>query len=690
MAAGKFTPGFMVEEYQYTTSRNHALIGVGSGPFLMENIGEHGANLTIAVLSMNRSSLTIRLMESIAEEIPDFAGEFLVGDNGSDELERMILRRKMESMPYRCRMVEFGQNFGVAGGRNRLFREVRTEWIFSLDNDIYFIKDPLWKIQADIAQLGCHFLGMPLLNEDDRRGFILGGHLYVENVGNEVSIGGSSAYIESDISVDRLYPPFLCTFAPGGASIYRKDTFFRCGGFDEGMFVGFEDTEFSIRLFQQGYKIGACGIVSIIHDHPKPQDTGDKDYERTRFSNTKLLEAARYFEKKHGIRVWNPVVEEWVNQRLRELLDEEREQATGMSHAAGRTKILLVADKPGWALDHIAAQIIRHCSDVFEFKIAYLSDTDNLASIFFAGADCELFHFLWRSWLVDHNTEYTKGYAEQWGMDKEQFYKSCIANKTVCTSVYDHLFLEDDFEYSRRLFSDRDSIVKSYSVSSQILKEIYDRDGRIFRKPECVITDGVDLELFRPMGPDRFTARSPGRPLVLGWAGNSRWQAEKEDFKGLHTLLKPVVAELQEEGYAVELSLCDSVEKLTPHHEMPEWYAGIDVYVCPSKIEGTPNPVLECMACGVPFISTRVGIVPEASGELQSGFILKERSRRALKEKIMELCEHPEMLARLSAENLQSIQGWAWRDKARQFIPMWQKALAEKRENIQPEEAVTG
>lgn len=679
MSGSNLLPGFLVEEYKYVTSKHHAMIGVGSGPFMMENIGTQGENLTIAVLSMNRSSLTIRLMQSIAQEIPDFAGEFLIGDNGSDEAEKVILRQAMEDMPYRCRMVEFGRNYGVAGGRNRLFHAVENEWILAMDNDTYFVRNPLKKIQQDIATLGCHFLSMPVLNAGSNKIFIYGGHLYVDDIGNEISIGGSSAYISGEVSTDSEYQPMLCTFVSGCASIYRKDTFFQCGGFDEGMFVGFEDSEFSMRLFQQGCKIGSCGIVSIIHDHPKPENNSDKSYEKERFSNTKLLEAARYFEKKHGIRVWNPATEAWVNQRLWELLDEKPAEASAQAPARKRPQILLVVDRPRWALENIAKQIIRHCSDAFTFKVIYLTDIDNLAAVFFAGADCDLIHFLWRPWLIDHNAEWTKNYALRWGMDREQFYRTYIQNKTVTTSVYDHLYIgsdEEDFHRSRLLFSDAGSLVKSYSVSSQILKELYDQDSRIRLKPYSVITDGVDLQLFRPQKLERFEKRVPRQELVLGWAGNSLWQSEREDFKGLHTLLKPAVEELQAEGYPVKLVLCDSNEKLRPHYEMPDWYAGIDLYVCMSKIEGTPNPILESMACGVPFISTRVGIVPEAAGELQSRFILKKRSKAALKEKIIEILEHLELLPLLSQENLVSIQSWDWRDRVRQFIPMWKKAMA--------------
>ena len=51
--------GFHVEALNYFYAKEHQLIGLGDYRNLnLQNIGEHGKNLTIAVLSMNRSSLT--------------------------------------------------------------------------------------------------------------------------------------------------------------------------------------------------------------------------------------------------------------------------------------------------------------------------------------------------------------------------------------------------------------------------------------------------------------------------------------------------------------------------------------------------------------------------------------------------------------------------------------------------------
>ena len=73
------------------------------------------------------------------------------------------------------------------------------------------------------------------------------------------------------------------------------------------------------------------------------------------------------------------------------------------------------------------------------------------------------------------------------------------------------------------------------------------------------------------------------------------------------------------------------------------------------------------MACGVPIISTDVGIVPEVFGKKQKEFILNERSINDLKDKIKYLYSHQEKLDILSKENMESIKKWDWKIKTHQF-----------------------
>ncbi|WP_250147674.1 hypothetical protein [Escherichia coli] len=56
--------------------------------------------------------------------------------------------------------------------------------------------------------------------------------------------------------------------------------------------------------------------------------------------------------------------------------------------------------------------------------------------------------------------------------------------------------------------------------------------------------------------------------MRVGWAGNSKWAGELEDFKGYHSLLKPAVEQLQSEGLNIELVLADRQLGFIPHDEM--------------------------------------------------------------------------------------------------------------------------
>ena len=91
--------------------------------------------------------------------------------------------------------------------------------------------------------------------------------------------------------------------------------------------------------------------------------------------------------------------------------------------------------------------------------------------------------------------------------------------------------------------------------------------------------------------------------------------------------------------------------------EMARLYNAARLLVCASTVEGSPRVTLEAMACGVPVISTPVGIMPEVIRDGENGFLIPRDPGL-----LAEFIEHL-----LADEGLRTRIGEAGRQVARQF-----------------------
>lgn len=659
----------------------------------MTSFEGNGLNLTITFLSLNRVNLSIRLINSINTYLPNFQGKVLIIDNGSDIEQLDILKKYINNnVNLDIEIKELGKNFGVAGGRNKTVDFITTDWFMLLDNDIYFIKNPLLAVKECIEKLGVHFINLPLLKEDGLTVFALGGNLWFDPYKDSYCIGCPSSFkqvLYTEISIDK---PFLSTFLFGGASIINTKSFIEQGYFDENMFIGFEDIDFSLRLYKKGIKIGNIATFCSIHGHEIPNIKADVDYERIRFSKDKIQESGEYFFAKHNIHVWTDEVNNWIENRELELKIKDSDklnkstipvvdhfhQTNAMEEckiSKDKPRIALVVDAENWALHNIAKQIVTNLSHKYNFIILMANKYENISFLILEVKNFDLIHFFWRENLFSILHDWSKLFFQQKGWDYKDFLISVLPKINMTTSVYDHLFVSDSQVKEREILFN--ALIKGYTVSSRKLSDIYNKFN-YYHNPDLIIEDGVDFEKFFPINLERFS--DSNREIIVGWVGNSEWgpwQQDGKDYKGLKTLIKPAVEALRAEGFAVRGIYADRAEKWLAHDQMVDYYKSIDIYICASDIEGTPNPVLEAMACGVPVISTDVGIVPEVFGKLQSKFILPTRNLELLKDKLRLLLESPETRKRLSDENLESIKSWSWKIKCSKWDYFFQQMLSE-------------
>lgn len=142
-----------------------------------------------------------------------------------------------------------------------------------------------------------------------------------------------------------------------------------------------------------------------------------------------------------------------------------------------------------------------------------------------------------------------------------------------------------------------------------------------------VVERGVDLSLFHPG--DRAESRRRagivmGGPVVV-------WVGRMHPVKGLDVLVEacdvlrrqglefttylvgdgPLRKELEADVAARGLGPVVRFVGVKGKADLPDWYRAADVMVLPSRSEGIPNVLRESLACGTPFVASRVGGIPE-------------------------------------------------------------------------------
>lgn len=343
-----------------------------------------------------------------------------------------------------------------------------------------------------------------------------------------------------------------------------------------------------------------------------------------------------------------------------------------------KPKIALITDTDNWAFYNRAVMVSEKLKDYYEFKIipATTALKENVLQTILLVQDCDLVHFFWRGLLFALDNENVV--FKRNNLDVNEFIKEKFSKIIKTTCIPDHSLLdEENIEKTKQVLN----LVDGYYTMSSKLFEIYSNLG--CQKPQRFIIGGVNEKFFIPENLERFDMKNlEKRRIVLGWTGNSKWGSweNSEDLKGVRTIIKPAIEELQKEGYNIELKLADRNERLIPIEEMKEFYNSIDIYVCASKTEGGPNPILESMCSGVPIISTDVGIVRDVLGKKQKDFII-ERSKEDLKEKAKQLLNNKEMFKELSEENLKESKKCTYDIIAMQFKEFFDYNLNKKRSN---------
>jgi len=107
---------------------------------------------------------------------------------------------------------------------------------------------------------------------------------------------------------------------------------------------------------------------------------------------------------------------------------------------------------------------------------------------------------------------------------------------------------------------------------------------------------------------------------------------------------------------------------LQNYHEIVNYYNALDLYLITARVEGGPKAVLESMACGVPFVSTAVGMVPDMVVDGVNGLVAANTDIELLAKKAQMILDDSLFRDRMVSNALETVKDFDLKLIARRFF----------------------
>jgi len=183
--------------------------------------------------------------------------EVILADNASTDGSADFVQKKFPSV----KLLRFGKNFGFAEGNNRAIKQANGDYIFLLNPDTKIeanCVDKLIKAMEQDKTIGICMPKMLMFNEPS----------VINSTGiiaNEILQGRDRGAWELDCGQYDKENQILG--ACGAAMFIRRNLFEKIGYFDRFYFTYYEDLDFSIRSWWNGYKVNFVPQAIVYHKY---------------------------------------------------------------------------------------------------------------------------------------------------------------------------------------------------------------------------------------------------------------------------------------------------------------------------------------------------------------------------------------------------------------------------------------
>ncbi len=231
--------------------------------------------IAIVILNWNGQEFLERFLPGVVRHSSSPGMKIIVADNGSSDDSLEFIRNKFKKIE----IIELDKNYGFAGGYNKAFERINSEYYILLNSDVAVSEnwiEPIIKKMDDDPVVAA---AMPkIISYHDRSKFEYAGAAggFIDKWGYPFCRGRILNNIEPD---NNQYNDSIEIFWASGACLFIKSKIFHdAGGFDDDFFAHMEEIDLCWRIKNLGYKIYCypCSQVYHIGGGTLPNETPSK------------------------------------------------------------------------------------------------------------------------------------------------------------------------------------------------------------------------------------------------------------------------------------------------------------------------------------------------------------------------------------------------------------------------------
>jgi GT2 family glycosyltransferase len=207
-------------------------------------------NPTLYIPNLNGGEMLAQTLESLA---PADGVQLVVVDNGSEDDSVAMLRDRFPQVE----VIALEENIGFGRALNLAVDRVPGDPLIFLNNDVEcqpgFLEALLGGLEEGVSSVAAVLVQRDAPELIDSAGVMVEGDTLM-----------AFDYLHGQ-SIDRLGSAPAPLGPTGGAALYRRDAFTSVGGFDERIFVYYEDVDLALRMRAAGHDCAFAPDARALH-----------------------------------------------------------------------------------------------------------------------------------------------------------------------------------------------------------------------------------------------------------------------------------------------------------------------------------------------------------------------------------------------------------------------------------------